>query len=59
MSWAKRLQWKIGIFGELVAFLWEQKLWWMIPMVSVLVIFGTLLILAQTSAIAPFIYTLF
>jgi hypothetical protein len=59
MNWAKRLQWKAGIIGELIAFLWERKLWWMIPMVTVLVVFGTLLMLAQTSAIAPFIYTLF
>jgi len=45
--------------GEFITFLWERKLWWMIPMVVVLVVFGLLLIFAQTSAIAPFIYTLF
>jgi hypothetical protein len=38
---------------------WKRKLWWMIPMVVVLLAFGLLLILAQSSAIAPFIYTLF
>ena len=50
---------KFAIARELLQFLWEYKLWWMIPMVVVLLIFGTLLILAQGSAIAPFIYTLF
>lgn len=45
--------------GELVAFLWERKLWWMIPMVVVLVLFGTLMVLAQGSALSPFVYTLF
>ncbi|HRY28914.1 MAG TPA: DUF5989 family protein [Elusimicrobiota bacterium] len=50
---------KLGIFRELLDYLWEQKLWWMIPMVSVLVLFGVLLFLAQGSAVAPFIYTLF
>lgn len=50
---------KLGIMGELVQFLWQQKLWWLIPMVVVLLAFGLLLVLAQGSAIAPFIYTLF
>jgi hypothetical protein len=44
---------------ELLGFLWERKLWWMLPMVSMLLLLGILLVLAQSSAIAPFIYTLF
>ena len=50
---------RLGIVGELLAFLWQRKLWWLIPMVLVIVLFGVLLIFAQGSAIAPFIYTLF
>jgi len=50
---------RAGIIGELFVFLWERKLWWMLPMVSVLLLLGILLIFAQSSAIAPFIYTLF
>lgn len=50
---------RLGIMGELLVFLWERKLWWLIPMVTVLLLFGVLLIFAQSSAIAPFIYTLF
>ena len=50
---------RLGIMGELLAFLWEQKLWWLIPMVSVLLLLGVILIFAQSSAVAPFIYTLF
>jgi Family of unknown function (DUF5989) len=50
---------RVGIMGELMGFLWERKLWWLIPMVSVLLLFGALFIFAQSSAIAPFIYTLF
>lgn len=50
---------RLGVARELMAFLWQRKLWWMIPMVSVLLVFGLLLVFAQTSAIAPFIYTLF
>jgi len=58
-----RLSEKIGgrasVLGELFTFLWERKLWWMIPMVTVLLLFGTLMFLAQGTALSPFIYTLF
>ena len=50
---------KAKIFGELLSFLWQRKLWWLIPMIVVIVLFGVLLIFAQGSAVAPFIYTLF
>lgn len=48
-----------GVAGELLAFLWARKLWWLIPMVALLMIFGLLLIFATASGIGPFIYTLF
>jgi hypothetical protein len=50
---------RFGIAGELLGFLWERKLWWLIPMVLVLLVFGGLLVTAQSSALGPFIYTLF
>lgn len=50
---------RMGTLGELLAFLWKRKLWWLIPMIVTIVIFVLLLIVAQGSAIAPFIYTLF
>jgi hypothetical protein len=48
-----------GVVGEVIQFLWERKLWWLIPMVAVLLLFGLLLIFASASGVAPFIYTLF
>jgi uncharacterized membrane protein len=45
--------------GELLSFFWERKLWWMIPMVLVLLMFGVLIVFTQGTAVAPFIYTLF
>ncbi len=59
MGAGKRLVSKLGIFRELLVFLWKRKLWWMIPMIVVLVLFGLLLLFTQSSAVAPFIYTLF
>ena len=55
-SGAKR---RFGIMGELLAFMWAAKLWWLTPMVFVLLLLGVLMVFAQSSAIAPFIYTLF
>ncbi|GAB4423794.1 MAG: hypothetical protein Kow0031_02490 [Anaerolineae bacterium] len=48
-----------GVVGEVLQFLWARKLWWMIPMVTVLLLFGLLLVFASSSGVAPFIYTLF
>ena len=59
MKLSEKIGGRASIMGELIVFLWERKLWWMIPMVTVLVLFGTLMILAQGTALSPFIYTLF
>ena len=50
---------KLGIAGELLAFLWHQKMWWMIPIVSILLLLGLLITFASASGVGPFIYTLF
>jgi hypothetical protein len=47
-----------GALGELVAFLRENKKWWLAPIVIVLVALAALVILSGTAA-APFIYPLF
>lgn len=57
--WLKALKGYGGIVGELVRFLWKQKLWWLIPALVVLLALGLLLIFAQSTPLAPFIYTLF
>ncbi|MBE7552906.1 MAG: hypothetical protein HS126_17685 [Anaerolineales bacterium] len=48
-----------GVIGEIIQFLWARKMWWLIPMVTVLILFGLLLVFASSSGVAPFIYTLF
>lgn len=50
---------RFGIVGELIVFFWQHKWWWLTPMILVLLVFGILIFFAQSSAIAPFIYTLF
>ena len=48
-----------GEAGELIQFLWKAKLWFLIPLVAVLLVFGLLLVFAQATGVAPFVYTLF
>lgn len=47
------------LLKELMAFLAVRKKLWLAPIIIVLVILGGLLVLAQGSVVAPFIYTLF
>ena len=50
---------KFQVLREFWEFLGQQKKYWITPIVVVLILFGLLLLFAQTSAVAPFIYTLF
>lgn len=50
---------KLGLVGELLFFLWSQKLWWLIPLVVLLGLFGLLLLFAQSVPVSPFVYPLF
>ena len=47
------------LIKDLWAFMKERKKFWLAPIIIVLLLLGTLIVLAQGSAIAPFIYTLF
>jgi hypothetical protein len=49
----------MGFVRELWAFLRIRKKFWLLPIILMTLVFGVLLLLAQSSAIAPFIYTLF
>ena len=49
---------RTGFFSELWSFLRENKKWWLLPIVVMLLIFGALILLSGTG-LAPFIYTLF
>jgi hypothetical protein len=49
----------LALFIELWQFLKERKKFWLLPIIVVMLLLGALLVLAQGSAVAPFIYTLF
>ncbi len=44
---------------EFLAFIAQEKKWWMIPLILILLILGGLMIFASGSPLAPFIYPLF
>lgn len=50
---------KLTIIAEFFQFLRKKKKWILIPIVLVLLLFGALIVLAEGSALAPFIYTFF
>jgi hypothetical protein len=49
----------LDLLKDLWAFMRVRKKFWLAPIIVMMVLLGALLVLAQGSAIAPFIYTLF
>ena len=49
----------LDFLKDLWGFMRERKKFWMAPIIIVLVLLGALIVLAEGSAVAPFIYTLF
>lgn len=49
---------KLSIFAELWRFMRARKKFWLLPLLLLIVLLGLLLIFAQTSPLAPFIYTI-
>ena len=47
------------LLKDLWGFMKERKKFWLMPIILILLLLGGLLVLAQGSAVAPFIYTLF
>ncbi len=50
---------KLSLAAEVWMFLRQNKKLWLMPIIVVLMLLGVLLVFAQTSALAPFIYTIF
>ena len=49
----------MSLLKEFWLFLRVRKKWWLLPIIIVMILLGTLLVFAQGSALAPFIYTIF
>jgi Family of unknown function (DUF5989) len=49
----------LDLIKDLWAFMRARKKFWLAPIIIILLLLGALIVLAQGSAVAPFIYTLF
>jgi len=50
---------QISLLREFWTFMRVRKKWWLLPIIVVMLVVGSLLVFAQGSALAPFIYTIF
>jgi len=50
---------KQSIIKEFFLFIKQEKKWWLVPLISVLLLVGALIVFAGSSPLAPFIYPLF
>jgi len=50
---------KLSMILEFCDFLKTRKKWWLAPIVIIMLLMGSLILLTEGSAVAPFIYTLF
>jgi hypothetical protein len=55
----KPRQGRLGLLSEFFEFIRVRKSWWLAPLIVILVLLGVLLVFAQSSPLAPFIYALF
>jgi len=57
--WIRKAASRVSVIRELFVFLWQNKLWWMIPMILIFILLGFLIVFTQSAAVVPSIYTLF
>jgi hypothetical protein len=50
---------KSSTVSQLFSLLWEKKAWWLVPMVTVFLLLGIVIVMTTGSALSPFIYALF
>jgi hypothetical protein len=59
MAFLRTVQVRLATISELMALLWERKLWWLIPLATVLVLLIVLLIIAQATGAGRLMYPVF
>ena len=58
MSLMQQFATRTAIVGEVFEFLWQRKLWWLIPLAVLILLIGVLFAIAQVSSVAPWMYPL-
>jgi len=44
---------------EMYYFIWERKIWWLTPIIIMLLVVGILIIFGSSTSVSPFVYVLF
>jgi hypothetical protein len=57
--WRAHMKNSLSLLSEIWALLSERKKWWLAPIIIMMLLLGMLLFLTQSSALSPFIYTIF
>ena len=50
---------KLETARELMGFLWATKMWWMMPIVFLLLVFALVIVIGSSTGVGPFVYTFF
>jgi len=50
---------RVGILKEFFEFIMKQKIWWLAPIIILLLLFSLFIIFTESTALAPFIYAIF
>ncbi len=58
MAVLRQLAARSAIVAEVFEFLWQRKLWWLLPLAVLLFAIGILFAIAQVSSVAPWMYPL-
>ena len=59
LSMRQKFKANAQLLGEIFDLIRRNKKWWLMPIVLVLLLIGVLIVIGGSSAVAPFIYTLF
>lgn len=59
MGRIKNFKERVGILKEFFEFIMKQKVWWLAPIIILLVLFSLFIIFTESTALAPFIYAIF
>jgi hypothetical protein len=58
MNILRQLTTRSAIVAEVFTFLWQRKLWWLMPLAVLIFMIGVLFLIAQVSSVAPWMYPL-
>ena len=50
---------RFRVVTRLFRYFWDNKMWWLIPLVALLVVFGAVIVLGHATPLGPLIYTIF